>query len=105
MGVGEMICAVASSNVSLEDMHKLIDKAALEARLSREKNLVIVILAPNTKEVFKYRDAFTKYIDLGVRLYYDNNVEKMQKLLSNCKKIFCLQNDVQKLNISNAICV
>ncbi|MEM0026598.1 MAG: hypothetical protein QXT53_01505 [Ignisphaera sp.] len=106
MGVGKMICSIASENIPEKELEKLLDFTALETRRSRGKFFTLIFIASSTKNAFRYRDIFTKYLDLGIRIYIENNIVQSSELLNMCKKILYSKNDlsIQSLinNIKNA---
>jgi len=107
MDVGEMICAIASEKISESDMNKLLDHIVFEVRRNREKSFTLIIIASNAKNVFRYRDAFTKYVDVGVRLYFDDSPQKLARVIENCTQLFCSTRDhgLRGMNIEKTLCI
>ena len=106
MGMGKMICSIASENIPEKELEKLLDLTALETRRNKEKFFILIFIASSTKNAFKYRDIFTKYLDLGVRVYIEDKNVQNSKLLNTCTKILYSKNDpgIQSLinNIESA---
>lgn len=102
MGVGKMICCIASENIPEKELEKLLDFTVLETRRNKGKFFTIIFVASATKNVFKYRDIFTKYPDVGIRIYIENNVTQISELLNMCKEILYSRNDpnIQDLTIN-----
>jgi hypothetical protein len=107
VGVGEMICAIASERISEEDMNRLLDRVVSEVRRNREKSFTLIIIASSARKVFMYRDSFTKYIDVGVRLYFDDSIQKLAEVLNSCAKLFCSAGDqgLKNTSLNKALCI
>jgi hypothetical protein len=94
MGVREMICILISSTEPLIKIDRIVVAAVQRARTEKTPYINIIFLSSSTTDVFKYRDIFTKYIDIGVRVFIENSIEKLREILSeNCKDIFLPSSD------------
>lgn len=102
-----MICVTLSDDLSEDTADKLISKAAQQSRISRMNFFAIIFLSKNINKVFLLRDVFTKHIDIGTRVYVENDVEKLSKILSNCSSLYLLSEDNKTIeiikNIANSI--
>jgi hypothetical protein len=90
MGIGKMICVLVLDDEPIARTDKVIATAIQKARISKTPYISIVFLSTSSTNVFKYRDVFTKYIDIGVRVYIEHNIENLKKIMisENCKNIY-----------------
>lgn len=90
-----LICVLASDNIPIEALSGTISSAVLEVRKSRvrTKFINIVFYGRDAKNVFKYRDVFTRYIDIGVRVYIENRPSQIEKILALCSIVYAANED------------
>lgn len=95
-----MICVFLSSDVDLNSIARAITLAINQARVAKRDYINVVFLAQTVSEVFKYKDEFTKYVDIGVRVYIEKSVEVLKSvILKECKTLYTLASDVKIYNI------
>lgn len=91
-----MICVLASTDPPIEKQEKLIDYASSKVRILKQQNINIVFLADSSPKAFKYRDIFTKFIDIGVRVYIESDLRKLKDIIEkNCRAIYTLLDDTK----------
>ncbi len=93
MGYREMICTFISESLNENEILQLVDKSILEARINREPHINIIFITNSVGKAFKYRDIFTKYIDIGIRLYIIKELTEFKDIIQKCKYIFISSND------------
>lgn len=79
-----MICALLSDDLPESLMDEVIGRVAQQARAVKSKLLTIVFLSNNVNKVFIHRDVFTKHVDIGVRVYVENEVKRLKDILKSC---------------------
>ncbi|MEM1644379.1 MAG: hypothetical protein QXL96_00685 [Ignisphaera sp.] len=95
-----MICITLTKNVPLVNADKITAIAVQQARLEKNPYINLVFLTNSAYDVFRYREVFTKYIDIGVRVYTENSLERFKKiLLENCKELYVSISDEEALKI------
>lgn len=100
MGNRKMICVSLSSDVDLSSAAKVIALAVNQARVAKQDHINIVFLAQAVSEVFRYKDEFTKYIDIGVRVYMEKSIEVLKNIiLKECKILYTSANDEKIRNL------
>ncbi|MDK6029315.1 hypothetical protein QPL79_08065 [Ignisphaera sp. 4213-co] len=94
-----MMCCIASEKIENDKLEKLLDFTVLETRRNKGKYFTLIFIASSTKNAFRYRDVFTKYLDIGIRIYVENeNSTQLNKILSMCEKIlYSKEDDVQRI--------
>lgn len=104
MGIREMICVIISTDVPMEDADRVISISTQKARTYKYSSINILFLSNKSPEVFKYRDVFTKYIDLGLRVYTESNIKVLRNIIKeNCTTIYFSINDKKALQFSQQI--
>lgn len=83
-----LMCILTSDKISIEVLMTLINTVVLEARRRGVAFINIIFYSNSIKDVFKYRDAFTKYIDIGIRIYIEEKQHRLVKILSSCNSIY-----------------
>lgn len=95
-----MICIALTKNISLANADKITAIAVQQARLEKNPYINLVFLANSAYDVFKYKEVFTKYIDVGIRVYTENNLERFKRiLLENCRELYASIGDEEMLKI------
>lgn len=107
MGMGKMMCVLVSEKISEDNINDLLERVVFEVRKNREKSFVLIIIASSIKNAFRYRDAFTKYVDVGVRLYIGSSIQEVSEVLKNCRQLFCSTKDygLKGLDVGKAFCI
>lgn len=88
------MCILMTTSISVNDADRVTTFVVQRARTAKQTSIGILFLSSSTPNVFQYRDVFTKYIDVGIRIYVENSIEMMKKIiLKNCKSIYVSVND------------
>ncbi len=93
MGYRKMMCILISESLDENKILQLIDKSVLEARINKEMYINILFIANSIKNVFRYRDIFTRYIDIGIRLYITKELTELRNIIQKCEHVFISVND------------
>lgn len=100
MGIRTMICLTLTKNLSLANAEKVMAIAVQQAKLKKALYINLLFLVNSAPDVFKYREIFTKYVDVGVRVYVEGNIEKFKRILSeNCRELYVSHSDEEMLKI------
>lgn len=96
MGNREMMCLSLAADIDVDSIAKAIALVVSQARVAKESYINILFLAQSVSEVFKYKDEFTKYVDIGVRVYIEKSAESLKDIiLKECKILYTLTSDVE----------
>jgi len=101
MGYRKMICTLISESLNENEILQLVDRSILEARINKEQYISIIFITNSIRNAFKYRDIFTKYIDIGIRLYTIKELTELKDIVQKCKYIFISSNDKYLNSIVN----
>uniref|UniRef100_A0A7C5UTB5 Uncharacterized protein n=1 Tax=Ignisphaera aggregans TaxID=334771 RepID=A0A7C5UTB5_9CREN len=105
MGMATLTCILVSDKIVVETLSKMLNYVVSEARKRRENNVNIIFFSNNIKNVFRYKDIFTAYIDIGIRIYAENKVDQLKNILTSCNVVYVSQEDqeiiefIRKTNI------
>ncbi len=102
MGYRTMMCFLLSSPIEPQVLEKLLLRIFMDARKAGLTHVNLVFYDIPLKKVFEeYRDAFTKVIDLGVRIFVENNYERLTKLFNDekCEIIYIYRDDASSREI------
>lgn len=94
MGLGTLICVASSENVTKETMERILSEACVEARRMRLNSIKVVVMASNLAKAFRYGELFTKHVDIGIRLFVEQDINAATKLLEGCELVCAPQGDV-----------
>jgi len=89
-----MICVAISQSSDLSYADKVIAISVHRARTVGSPNINIVFVGMSTSDVFNHRDMFTKYIDIGVKVYIEHSNERVRQIiLESCKEVYIPSSD------------
>lgn len=89
-----MMCILLSEDNSVSKIDHILVSIINKARSAKQSSIGIIFFSNSVSKVFRYREAFTKYIDIGVKIYIENNVETIKRIiLDNCDSIYTLADD------------
>uniref|UniRef100_A0A7C5TJF9 Uncharacterized protein n=1 Tax=Ignisphaera aggregans TaxID=334771 RepID=A0A7C5TJF9_9CREN len=100
-----LTCILVSDKIVIEILSKMLNYVVSETRKRRENNVNIIFFSNNIKNVFRYKDIFTAYIDIGIRIYAENKVDQLKNILTSCNVVYVSQEDqeiiefIRKTNI------
>ncbi|MEM1683658.1 MAG: hypothetical protein QXG84_05045 [Ignisphaera sp.] len=94
-----MICSILSEEQSDTIMNELVNIVAQQTRIIRSEFFTLIFISDNVNNVFMHRDIFTRYIDIGVRVYIENCVEKIYSILKGCRYIYVSSKDYRAIEV------
>ncbi|MCS7111351.1 MAG: hypothetical protein N3D82_03810 [Ignisphaera sp.] len=85
-----MICILASDRVPVETLSKVISNVIQEARKveTTVNSINIVFYSRDIENAFKYKNVFTRYVDIGVRVYVEDRPSQLMKILAPCTVVY-----------------
>lgn len=92
-----MICVILTGEEPLSIADKVVATAVNRARLRKTPCINIVFLSTSTNSVFKYKEVFTKYIDVGVRVFMESDLKKLKHILIETCKSFYIPSNSEKV--------
>ncbi len=98
-----LICVLASDKVAIEALLKVMDSIVSEIRKNRIGICFMVFYSYDIKNVFRYRDIFTRYVDIGIRVYIENEHSQLIKILAPCTTIYVDSEDYVAKELSKKI--
>jgi hypothetical protein len=93
MGMATLTCILVSDKIVVETLSKMLNYVVSEVRKRRENNVNIIFFSNNIKNVFRYKDAFTAYIDIGIHIYAENKADQLKNILASCNIVYVSQED------------
>lgn len=101
-----MICILLSADIAEDGMDKTILSAVQDARISKQASITIIFLSRETPRVFRHRDIFTKYVDVGVRVYLEDRLEVLREIIArDCSKMYISIDDAKSAELLKMISV
>ncbi len=106
------MCFLLSSPIEPQILEKLLLRIFTDARKAGLTHVDLVFYGIPLKKVFEeYRDAFTKVVDLGVRIFVESSYEKLAELFNDerCETIYIYRDDtssrevLSKLGLMNRV--
>ncbi|MEM1542257.1 MAG: hypothetical protein QW101_04025 [Ignisphaera sp.] len=98
-----MICCILSEELSDALMDELVNVVAQQTRIIKSEFFTLIFISDNVDNVFAHRDVFTRHIDIGVRVYIENGVEKIYSILKSCKHIYVSSKDYRAVEVLKKI--
>ena len=95
-----MICFILSNHIPYKTLLSALGKVFAEARSKNIQHIHLITIGLDTKTIFEeYRDCITQSIDVGLRLYIENDPHKVSRIIkSYCRDIYVHIQDTRARN-------